>query len=140
MYPLRLVSFHSYHLGSGVAAVFTVILRFYTRTSQQLRRLDLGSKTPLYSLLTDTYVIVRMFRFDGQLIDCSAISVDADGLRTIRAFGYESHFTAINTERVRSSQKPYCRFTSQSCIYTSLLRSPLTFYNARSNERKSSLA
>lgn len=35
---------------------FCVVQFFYTKTSSQLRRLDLGSRTPLYNLLTDTFV------------------------------------------------------------------------------------
>ncbi|KAL8281226.1 hypothetical protein RQP46_006260 [Phenoliferia psychrophenolica] len=68
-----------------VVVVFVAIQRFYTRTSQQLRRLDLGSKTPLYGLL----------------------SVNADGIRTVRAFEAQEHFRELNTKFVRASQQPY---------------------------------
>ncbi|KAJ7136954.1 P-loop containing nucleoside triphosphate hydrolase protein [Mycena epipterygia] len=71
----------------GIIATFFVVQFFYTKTSAQLRRLDLASRTPLYNLLTDT--------------------VDADGLRTLRAFKSQQHFTDINSKRIQASQKPF---------------------------------
>ncbi|KAJ7913387.1 P-loop containing nucleoside triphosphate hydrolase protein [Mycena leptocephala] len=38
----------------GIVVTFSVVQYFFTKTSAQLRRLDLGSRTPLYNLLTDT--------------------------------------------------------------------------------------
>jgi ATP-binding cassette subfamily C (CFTR/MRP) protein 1 len=38
----------------GIVLTFSVVQFFYTKTSSQLRRLDLASRTPLYNLLTDT--------------------------------------------------------------------------------------
>lgn len=52
--PVLLRNFDLFPSLKAVVILFTGIQRFYTRTSQQLRRLDLGSKTPLYGLLTDT--------------------------------------------------------------------------------------
>ncbi|KAJ7731940.1 P-loop containing nucleoside triphosphate hydrolase protein, partial [Mycena maculata] len=71
----------------ATVATFSVVQFFYTKTSSQLRRLDLGSRTPLYNLLTDT--------------------VDADGIRTLRAFKTQQHFTEIHSKRVQASQKPF---------------------------------
>ncbi|KAF7342250.1 P-loop containing nucleoside triphosphate hydrolase protein [Mycena venus] len=71
----------------GIVVTFSIVQYFYTKTSAQLRRLDLGSRTPLYNLLTDT--------------------VDADGLRTLRAFKSQQHFTNINSTRIQASQKPF---------------------------------
>ncbi|KAK7042141.1 P-loop containing nucleoside triphosphate hydrolase protein [Favolaschia claudopus] len=71
----------------GIVVTFSVVQYFYTKTSAQLRRLDLGSRTPLYTLLADT--------------------VDADGLRTLRAFKTEEHFTNLNSTRIQASQKPF---------------------------------
>ncbi|KAJ7079433.1 P-loop containing nucleoside triphosphate hydrolase protein [Mycena belliarum] len=71
----------------GIVIFFTIVQYFYTKTSAQLRRLDLGSRTPLYNLLTDT--------------------VDADGIRTLRAFQCQQHFTDINSKRIQASQRPF---------------------------------
>ncbi|KAJ7610244.1 P-loop containing nucleoside triphosphate hydrolase protein [Mycena polygramma] len=71
----------------AIVATFFVVQFFYTKTSSQLRRLDLGSRTPLYNLLTDT--------------------VDADGIRTLRAFKTQQHFTEIHSKRIQDSQKPF---------------------------------
>ncbi|KAJ7805334.1 ABC transporter type 1, transmembrane domain-containing protein [Mycena olivaceomarginata] len=43
----------------GIVVTFSVVQYFFTKTSAQLRRLDLGSRTPLYNLLTDTYGLSR---------------------------------------------------------------------------------
>ncbi|KAJ7205375.1 P-loop containing nucleoside triphosphate hydrolase protein [Mycena rebaudengoi] len=71
----------------GIVCFFSVVRFFYTKTSSQLRRLDLGSRTPLYNLLTDT--------------------VDADGIRTLRAFKSQQYFADINSKRIQASQKPF---------------------------------
>ncbi|KAJ7805393.1 P-loop containing nucleoside triphosphate hydrolase protein [Mycena olivaceomarginata] len=71
----------------GIVVTFAIVQYFYTKTSAQLRRLDLGSRTPLYNLLADT--------------------VDADGLRTLRAFNSQQYFTEINSTRIQASQKPF---------------------------------
>ncbi|KAJ7697815.1 P-loop containing nucleoside triphosphate hydrolase protein [Mycena rosella] len=71
----------------GIVALFSVVQYFYTKTSSQLRRLDLASRTPLYNLLTDT--------------------VEADGIRTLRAFKSQAQFTEINSKRIQASQKPF---------------------------------
>ncbi|KAM0755999.1 P-loop containing nucleoside triphosphate hydrolase protein [Meredithblackwellia eburnea MCA 4105] len=70
-----------------VSILFWAIRRFYSGSSQQLRRLDIGSKTPLYNLLTDV--------------------INSDGIRTIRASHSQAYFCTLNTTFVSASQKPY---------------------------------
>ncbi|KAJ6782801.1 hypothetical protein PWT90_09671 [Aphanocladium album] len=57
----------------------------YLRTSRQLRYLDLESKTPLYTLFTET----------------------TDGLMYIRAYGWQQHKLESGFARLDASQKPY---------------------------------
>ncbi|KAJ3185200.1 hypothetical protein HDU85_001248 [Gaertneriomyces sp. JEL0708] len=70
-----------------VAVVFFFVQRFYLATSRQLRRLDMASKSPLYSLLAE--------------------SADLDGLITIRAFRTEKRFLDVGEQWLRRSQKPF---------------------------------
>ncbi|KAH8924341.1 P-loop containing nucleoside triphosphate hydrolase protein, partial [Atractiella rhizophila] len=69
------------------AILFYYMRKFYAYTSRMLRRLDMGSKSPLYSLFGET--------------------IDPNGLRTIRAFAGEDTLLRMNTSRTHSSQKPY---------------------------------
>ncbi|KAH8918193.1 P-loop containing nucleoside triphosphate hydrolase protein [Atractiella rhizophila] len=69
------------------AVVFNYIRTFYAHTSRMLRRLDMGSKSPLYSLFNE--------------------SIDPNGLRTIRAFSGEGTLLRLNTSLTNTSQKPY---------------------------------
>ena len=65
---------------------------YYLRSSKQMRLLDLESKTPLYTLLTEM----------------------SDGLQHIRAFGWESVYFAKGLANLDHSQKPfYCMFCIQ---------------------------
>lgn len=59
--------------------------KFYLRTSRQLRHLDLESKSPLYTLFTETL----------------------SGVATIRAFGWQRSFQDENIRLLGQSQKPY---------------------------------
>lgn len=71
----------------GVTAVFMACLqRFYVRAGRELRRLDLTSKSPIYTLFSET--------------------IDADGLRTIRAMRAEETCLAMMTQRATASQFP----------------------------------
>jgi hypothetical protein len=36
------------------------------------------------------------------------IRVDADGIRTLRAFKSQQYFADINSKRIQASQKPFC--------------------------------
>ncbi|KAF7378054.1 P-loop containing nucleoside triphosphate hydrolase protein [Mycena sanguinolenta] len=94
----------------GIIITFAVVQYFYTRTSAQLRRLDLGSRTPLYTLLTDT--------------------VDADGLRTLRAFKSQQHFTDINSKRVQASQKPFFLVKAGQRWLVGQIKMSVSFINA----------
>ncbi|KAJ6480257.1 P-loop containing nucleoside triphosphate hydrolase protein [Mycena sanguinolenta] len=94
----------------GIVVAFSIVQYFYTRTSAQLRRLDLGSRTPLYTLLTDT--------------------VDADGLRTLRAFKSQQHFTEINSKRVQASQKPFYLVKTGQRWLVGQIKMSVSFINA----------
>ncbi|KAJ7240374.1 P-loop containing nucleoside triphosphate hydrolase protein [Mycena haematopus] len=94
----------------GIVVTFSVVQYFYTKTSAQLRRLDLGSRTPLYNLLTDT--------------------VDADGLRTLRAFGSQQHFTDINSKRIQASQKPFFLVKAGQRWLVGQIKMSVSFINA----------
>lgn len=67
-----------------------ILQKFYSRTSRQIRFLDLESKSPLYTHFAETL----------------------EGLSTIRAFGWQELFMKTNFERLDDSQKPnymmYC--------------------------------
>ncbi|KAL2071871.1 hypothetical protein VTL71DRAFT_13106 [Oculimacula yallundae] len=58
---------------------------YYLRTSRQMRFLDLECKSPLYTHFTETI----------------------EGLSTVRAFGWEEHFTRENVELLDKSQRPH---------------------------------
>lgn len=62
-----------------------IFQRFYIRTSQQMRHLELESKSPLYTHFTETL----------------------NGVPTIRAFGWEKHFLKENLGLLDYSQRPY---------------------------------
>ncbi|KAH8924347.1 P-loop containing nucleoside triphosphate hydrolase protein [Atractiella rhizophila] len=72
---------------AAASILFWYIQRFYGHTSRMLRRLDMGSKSPLYSLFGET--------------------IDPNGLRTIRAFGGEETLRHLNSSRTQTSQKPF---------------------------------
>ena len=61
------------------------IQKFYLRTSRQLRFVDLETKSPLYSHFLETL----------------------EGLRTIRAFGWQEAFAQRNMALLDASQKPF---------------------------------
>lgn len=73
-----------------IVLAFYAIQHFYLRTSRQLRLLDIEYKAPLLSHLIET----------------------VDGLSTIRAFGWQSHFINKNMQLLDDSQRPsyllYC--------------------------------
>ncbi|KAF4899270.1 ABC transporter atnG [Colletotrichum fructicola] len=64
--------------------VFYGIQRFYLRTSQQLRPLDLELKSPLYTHFLDTL----------------------RGITTVRAFGWSQHYVERNQQLLDASQRP----------------------------------
>ncbi|ORY27634.1 P-loop containing nucleoside triphosphate hydrolase protein [Naematelia encephala] len=70
----------------GTAVTMVLIQRFYVRAGRELRRLDLTTKSPIYSLFSET--------------------VDTDGLRTIRAMRAQEGCLALMTERCTTSQFP----------------------------------
>ncbi|GMF80879.1 unnamed protein product [Aspergillus oryzae] len=68
---------------------------YYLRTSRQIRLLDIEAKAPLYSHFLETI----------------------QGITTIRAFGWETHFQKETQLRVNSSQKPvYMLFCVQQWL------------------------
>lgn len=67
-----------------MAAIY-VLQKFYLRTSRQLRLLDLEAKSPLLSHFTET----------------------AEGLVTIRSFGWQSLSQERASQLLNDSQKPY---------------------------------
>ncbi|KAF2396774.1 P-loop containing nucleoside triphosphate hydrolase protein [Trichodelitschia bisporula] len=69
----------------GVILALYWIQRFYLRTSRQVRLLDLEHKTPLYQHFTETL----------------------EGIATIRALGWQTHFDAAALRRLNNSQRPY---------------------------------
>ncbi|KAK0528278.1 hypothetical protein OC834_000770 [Tilletia horrida] len=77
-----------------VAVLFAIIYtlrRFYIRSSTQLRRLEMASKSPLYTLFGDT----------------------TSGLAIIRAFGRTSSLRNLNIDYVNGAQRPY--YTLYAC-------------------------
>lgn len=68
-----------------IIAIAYAVQYGYLRTSRQLRYLDLESKTPLYTLFTET----------------------AEGLIYIRAYGWQEHKLQCGFARLDASQKPY---------------------------------
>lgn len=68
-----------------VIAVLYFLQKYYLRTSKQIRLLDLEAKAPLFSHFLETM----------------------QGLVTIRAFGWQSDFTAKHTDLLDKSQKPF---------------------------------
>ncbi|CAI0643527.1 unnamed protein product [Colletotrichum noveboracense] len=64
--------------------VFYGIQRFYLRTSQQLRPLDLEFKSPLYTHFLDTL----------------------RGITTVRAFGWSQQYVERNQQLLNASQRP----------------------------------
>ncbi len=67
-----------------IAAMY-FLQKFYLRTSRQMRFLDLECKSPLYTHFTET----------------------AEGIATIRAFGWQQYFMQENLNRLDVSQRPY---------------------------------
>ncbi|THU98303.1 P-loop containing nucleoside triphosphate hydrolase protein [Dendrothele bispora CBS 962.96] len=70
-----------------VMIVFYLVQGFYLATSKRVRRLDLASKSPLYTLYQET--------------------MELNGLMTIRAASAEEHFLAQSEVLLASSQKPF---------------------------------
>ncbi|WWD21405.1 hypothetical protein CI109_105890 [Kwoniella shandongensis] len=71
---------------AATIALMVVLQRFYVRAGRELRRLDLTSKSPIYTLFSET--------------------IDADGLRTIRAMRAQGICLGLMTERATASQFP----------------------------------
>ena len=71
---------------AGALIVMVLLQRFYVRGGRELRRLDLTSKSPIYTLFSET--------------------IDPDGLRTIRAMRAQQICTDLMTERATASQHP----------------------------------
>lgn len=67
----------------GLLVIFYLIQHFYLRTSRQVRLLDIELKAPLYSQLIET----------------------ADGLVSVRAFGYEAQARAEHRQILEDSQR-----------------------------------
>lgn len=70
----------------GTIMAMAMVQRFYLRSGRELRRLDLTSKSPIYTLFSET--------------------IDPDGLRTVRAMRAQALCRAANTTRTTSSQHP----------------------------------
>lgn len=66
-------------------AAFYFIQTFYIRTSRQLRLMDIEARSPLFSNFMETM----------------------SGLATIRAFGWQNKYRAINHRHLAESQKPF---------------------------------
>lgn len=76
------------YLGAGIPIAFAflyVLQKFYLRTSRQLRLLDLQAKAPLYTHLLET----------------------ADGLVSLRAYGWQEPATKRSIELLDTSQQPH---------------------------------
>ncbi|KAJ3809549.1 P-loop containing nucleoside triphosphate hydrolase protein [Lentinula aff. lateritia] len=71
----------------GVVVVFYLVQWFYLATSKRVRRLDLASKSPLYTLYQET----MMF----------------DALLTVRAAGAEGHYLDSSEILLARSQRPF---------------------------------
>ncbi|KAK4687233.1 hypothetical protein P7C73_g2882, partial [Tremellales sp. Uapishka_1] len=71
---------------AGTIAIMVVLQRFYVRAGRELRRLDLTSKSPIYTLFSET--------------------IDTDGLRTIRAMLAQNTCRELMTARTTASQHP----------------------------------
>lgn len=67
--------------------MYKIVTSSLQATSKRLRRLDLASKSPLFTLFQETR--------------------EQNGLLTIRAAGVESHFRTANTLLLSRSQKPF---------------------------------
>ncbi|PYI07763.1 putative ATP-binding cassette transporter [Aspergillus sclerotiicarbonarius CBS 121057] len=70
-----------------------ILQRIYLRTSRQLRFLDIESRSQLYTNFLDT----------------------ANGVTTIRAFGWQDKFTAENIQALDLSQKPFYLLLCLQC-------------------------
>ena len=68
-----------------IVGVLYLLQKFYLRTSRQMRFLDIETKSPLYTLYTETLA----------------------GAVTVRAFGWEDVFLDEHQRRLDHSQKPY---------------------------------
>jgi ATP-binding cassette, subfamily C (CFTR/MRP), member 1 len=68
-----------------IIGVLYLLQKFYLRTSRQMRFLDIETKSPLYTLYTETLA----------------------GAVTVRAFGWEDVFLDEHQRRLDHSQKPY---------------------------------
>lgn len=83
---IALIAYGSKYMATAVPVTLVVLwflARFYLRTSQQLRVLDLELKAPIYTSLTETQ----------------------EGLATIRAFGWQSSFRRRCQARIDESKR-----------------------------------
>lgn len=83
---IALIAYGSQYMATAVPVTLVVLwllARFYLRTSQQLRVLDLELKAPIYTSLTETQ----------------------EGLATIRAFGWQASFRRHCQARIDESKK-----------------------------------
>lgn len=90
------VAVSSKYLGATIpvlAAAFYLVQRVYLRTSRQLRLLDIESKAPLYTHLTETLT----------------------GLITVRAFQWEDRFDRKNLRLLDDSRRPSYLLASVQC-------------------------
>ncbi|KAJ7122933.1 P-loop containing nucleoside triphosphate hydrolase protein [Mycena epipterygia] len=78
-----------------------LVQKFYLATAKRLRRLDLSSKAPLYTLFQET--------------------IDFNGLLTIRAASAENRLTKSNTMLLARSQRPFYLTTIASVWFASTI-------------------
>jgi ATP-binding cassette, subfamily C (CFTR/MRP), member 1 len=81
-----LLSVGSYYMVITIPFIGIVLFwiqKFYLRTSRQMRLLELEAKSPIYQYFTETL----------------------EGLRTIRAFGWQGPFEVETVKRIEESQK-----------------------------------
>ncbi|KAJ7727914.1 P-loop containing nucleoside triphosphate hydrolase protein [Mycena metata] len=84
-----------------VMGVAYVVQKFYLATAKKLRRTDLSSKAPLYTLFQET--------------------IDFNGLLTIRAASAEDRLTKSNTLLLAQSQRPFYLTTIASVWFASTI-------------------
>ncbi|KAJ6543922.1 P-loop containing nucleoside triphosphate hydrolase protein [Mycena capillaripes] len=84
-----------------VGAIAYLVQKFYLSTAKRLRRLDLASKAPLYTLFQET--------------------IDLNGLLTIRAASAENRLIQSNTLLLGHSQRPFYLTTIASVWFSSTI-------------------
>ncbi|KAJ7047849.1 P-loop containing nucleoside triphosphate hydrolase protein [Mycena alexandri] len=84
-----------------VMGVAYFVQKFYLATAKRLRRMDLSSKAPLYTLFQET--------------------IDFNGLLTIRAASAEHRLTQSNTLLLAQSQRPFYLTTIASVWFASTI-------------------